>query len=98
MKTTLDLPDDVVREMKLRALLQRRTVKALAADLLREGLGMRPQPESYKSDRIVLNEHGFPTIRSTPGAPSEKMTTEDWLRLERESQEEEDLARVGITL
>ena len=40
MKTTLDLPDDVLREMKLRALMQGRTLRDLAAEFLRQGLGM----------------------------------------------------------
>lgn len=37
MKTTLDLPNDLVREMKLRALMQGRTLRDLAADFLRHG-------------------------------------------------------------
>jgi hypothetical protein len=96
MKTTVDLPEDVVREVKLRAVLQRRTVKALVTDLLRSGLGMETTPDRFTSSRIVIDENGFPTIRSRPGAPAEKMTTEDWLRLERESEEAEDLHRAGI--
>lgn len=40
MKTTLDLPDDLVREMKLRAVMQGRTMRDLAADFLRQGLGL----------------------------------------------------------
>lgn len=45
MKTTLDLPDELVREMKLRALLQGRTLRDLATDFLRQGLGLAaPKP------------------------------------------------------
>lgn len=45
MKTTLDLPDELVREMKLRALMQGRTLRDLATDFLRQGLGWpRPSP------------------------------------------------------
>lgn len=38
MKTTIDLPADLVREMKLRAVLDGRKLKETAADLIRRGL------------------------------------------------------------
>ncbi len=38
MKTTLDLPDALVRQVKLRALKERRKLKDAVADLLRKGL------------------------------------------------------------
>ena len=45
MKTTLDLPDELVREMKLRAVMQGRTLRDLAAEFIRQGLGMAaPKP------------------------------------------------------
>ena len=40
MKTTFDLPDELIREVKLRAVVQRRTVKDLVAEFLRQGLGL----------------------------------------------------------
>lgn len=42
MKTTLDLPDELIREAKLRAAMQGRTLRDLVADFLRQGLGMVP--------------------------------------------------------
>ena len=38
MKTTLDLPDDLMREVKLRAVRENRRLKDLVADLLWRGL------------------------------------------------------------
>ncbi|QTN32481.1 antitoxin [Akkermansiaceae bacterium] len=38
MKTTIDLPPDLVREMKLRAVHEGRKLKDVAADLLKRGL------------------------------------------------------------
>ncbi|MBI1783899.1 antitoxin [Candidatus Sumerlaeota bacterium] len=38
MKTTLDLPDALVRQLKLRAVHDGRKLKEVAADLLRKGL------------------------------------------------------------
>jgi len=38
MKTTIDLPPDLVREMKLLAVYEGRKLKDVAADLLKRGL------------------------------------------------------------
>jgi plasmid stability protein len=38
MKTTLDLPDDLVRAVKMRAVEENRKLKDVIADLLRRGL------------------------------------------------------------
>jgi hypothetical protein len=38
MKTTLDLPDDLARAVKLRAVEENRKLKDVIADLLRRGL------------------------------------------------------------
>lgn len=39
MKTTLDLPDELIREVKLRAVIQGRSLKDLVANFLRQELG-----------------------------------------------------------
>ncbi len=41
MKTTLDLPDDLVREIKTRAVKENRKLKDAIADLLRRGLSQK---------------------------------------------------------
>lgn len=38
MKTTLDLPDDLVREIKIRAVHERKKLKDAIAEYLRKGL------------------------------------------------------------
>ena len=38
MKTTFDLPEDLVVELKLRATLEKRKMKDIAAEALRKGL------------------------------------------------------------
>ena len=55
MKTTLDLPDELVHAVKLRAVMQRRTVKDLVADFLRQGLGMAPAtaPTPLPADSMI---------------------------------------------
>jgi plasmid stability protein len=41
VKTTLDLPDDLMREVKIRAVRENRRLKDEVADLLRRGLSQR---------------------------------------------------------
>ena len=38
MKTTLDLPDDLMREVRIRAVHEQRKLKDMIADLLRKGI------------------------------------------------------------
>lgn len=38
MKTTLDLPDDLMREVKIRAVHEHKKLKDLIAELLRKGI------------------------------------------------------------
>jgi len=101
MKTTLDLPEDLVREMKLRAVMQRRTVKDLAAELLRQGLGMGAvggDEQRPGSGRVFIDEHGLPVIRCGPDAPAARMSREELLALEQETEAREDLRRAGLPL
>ncbi len=53
MKTTIDLPGNLVREIKLRALHDGRKLKDTMADLLRRGL-MERQTKSAVSARVKL--------------------------------------------
>ena len=101
MKTTLDLPDELVREVKMRAVVQGRTVKDLVAEFLREGLGMAAvgrSKQSPTSERVEIKESGLPVIRCRPGAPASRMNVADLLKLEQKTQSEEDLQRAGLAL
>jgi len=72
MKTTIDLPDDLVRQLKLRALTDRRKLKDLAAELLRNGLSRRPQTRAPREPVVVKNKKtGLPMIQ-VPRSPSKK--------------------------
>src|SRR5690348_1860790 len=98
MKMTLDLPDDVVREMKIRAVQRKQTVKSYAANLLRSGMGLDAETPKLTSDRVIIGPDGIPFIRCEPGAPAGRMTVEELLELERRALEEEDLQRAGLPL
>lgn len=101
MKTTLDLPDDLVRQVKLRAIAQNRPIKDLVSDFLRRGLAMYPLGELERPSgkvTVEIAEHGLPVIRCDLQAPAAGMSVDDLLRLEKAAQTEEDLQRVGISL
>lgn len=97
MKATIDLPDELIREVKLRAVVQRRTVKDLVAEFLRQGLGMTPAGQKPLTSSVVeIGEGGLPVIRCRPDAPATRMSGEELLQLEQEIQAHEDLKHAGL--
>jgi hypothetical protein len=98
MKTTLDLPDDLMREVKIRAATQGRKLKDVIAEVMRNGLA--PQipdaPSEDPSSLIHYTPDGFPYIKCQP-SDKPVATLEEVQRLIDESQLEEDLQRLGIT-
>jgi plasmid stability protein len=44
MKTTMDLPEDLIREMKLRAVREGRKLREVAEEFLRRGLAAQSNP------------------------------------------------------
>lgn len=98
MKTTLDLPDELVREMKLRAVMQGRTLRDLAADFLRQGLGMaapRPVTQLPQDAPFDLTADGIPIFRGSSDAPAAHMSLEQLLQLEQDTLYIEDMQRAG---
>lgn len=91
MKTTLDLPDDLFRDVKLRAVAQGRTLRDVVADFLRQGLGQTPVGASpgalpVASSRVEVGADGLPLIRCNPqtiGSPM--MGLQDLLALEQQA-------------
>ncbi len=70
MKTTLDLPDDLVRRLKLRALQDGRKLKDAVADILRAGLAAQKR-QSPTDVAIVVKDRktGLPVIQCRRAAP-----------------------------
>ena len=68
MKTTLDLPDALVKQVKLRALQDGRKLKDAVADLLRRGLAADPAPAAAP---VVARDKktGLPLIECKQAAP-----------------------------
>jgi plasmid stability protein len=72
MKTTLDLPDDLVRAVKIRAVKENRKLKDMIADLLRRGLTQKRGAPAAAGSRVRL-----PLVECAHEAlPDEEMTPE----------------------
>lgn len=55
MKTTLDLPDDVLHAVKIRAVHERRRLKDLVAELLRRGLQSAPPEPERRAPKLPVS-------------------------------------------
>jgi len=80
MRTTLDLPDALVKQVKLRAVREGRKLKDEVADLLRKGLAVAADDASDVLARPVVKIHpktGLPYVECPHAAsPDEEMTPE----------------------
>ena len=96
MKTTLDLPEDLVRELKLRSVHDRLKLKDLAASALRRGLGLESTAVA-KPEQLPLglgfSPQGFPVFNCRVKTPAKKMSAREIVALEQEIIAEEDLNR-----
>jgi plasmid stability protein len=72
VKTTLDLPSDLIREMKLRAAHEGRKLRDVATEIFRRGLAQpSPQGETVrKRVKLPLIECGNPVT------PASELTTD----------------------
>lgn len=82
MKTTLDLPDELLRAAKIRAAKEGRKLKDVVADLLRRGLAERPQGARQVQRRVHLPlidcaHDARPEAEMTPRRIAEVLAEED---------------------
>ena len=97
MKVTFDLPEELVREVKLRAVIQRRTVKDLVAELLRQELGMAAHSHVQArpaGSRVRTGANGLPVFKCRAIAPALRMDTKQLLQLEQAALAELNLKHV----
>ena len=79
MKTTLDLPDALVMQVKLRAVREGRKLKDAVAELLRKGLAAAPDDEPQAEAPVIAKDKktGLPTIMCRQAAaPGQEMTAQ----------------------
>ena len=98
MKTTLDLPDDLMRGMKIRAATQGRKLKEVIADAIRDSLASTRAPISGEPSFVISRSaSGFPYIKCNPKSDKPVPTFEELQQVIDESQLEEDLQRARIS-
>jgi plasmid stability protein len=106
MKATFDLPEELVRQLKLRAVRRRQKLKDLAAEILRAGLAAADRQSSRNGkpldkEKLIIRKDrksGLPVVQCSKDAPARHMTVEELLELEHATQQREDLERLGIPL
>ena len=79
MKTTIELPEALVKEVKLRALHEGRKLKDAVADLLRKGLAVPADNPAESAAATVSRDKktGLPLIKCKHSAsPGEELTPE----------------------
>jgi len=79
MKTTLELPDALVKQVKLRALQDGRKLKDAVAELLRKGLkvAMDKKPDALEPVVTKDKKTGLPLIECRqPASRQEELTPE----------------------
>jgi plasmid stability protein len=97
MRTTLDLPDPLMRRVKIRAASEGRKLKEIISELLEKGLNAPPSqtlPEGELSYRIDPKT-GMAISRTlgTPGA--KKVSLAESLAIIEQANEEEALSHAG---
>ncbi|MCL4203746.1 MAG: hypothetical protein KJ000_14695 [Pirellulaceae bacterium] len=85
MKTTLDLPSDLVQEIKLRAANEGRTLKDVAADLLRSALAPSSKSNSLHASVVSKN---LPMIKalSTPTQSTASLTDQEFCNCVKQAE------------
>jgi hypothetical protein len=82
MKTTLDIPDELMKTVKLRAVEENRTLTDLIAELLRRGLAEEPMESGTIRNRvqlplILVAHNARPEDEITPERAAEILLKED---------------------
>jgi hypothetical protein len=91
MKTTLDLPDELMREVKHRAVEENRKLKDTIAELLRIGLA-----QELSEPELILNPGELPLIKvGRKARPGREITPERAaeILIEQEAEWARDLMR-----
>lgn len=83
MKTTIDLPEDLVREMKFRAVREGRKLREVAEEVFRRGLAAPATPAKPGDRRRVK----LPIVPSPSGAKPFNLSGERLLELEIEAEQ-----------
>ncbi|MCC5838832.1 MAG: hypothetical protein JJT96_01810 [Opitutales bacterium] len=87
MKTTLDLPDDLLIEAKTLAARRKTTLKSIVEQALRREIRPPAEMENPDPEKFEVGPLGLLVLRRRPGA--KPITHEDVRRLQDECDEED---------
>ena len=90
MKTTLELPDDLLIEAKTLAARRKTTLKALVENALRREIRPAAELTNPDPDKFEIGPLGYLVIKKPPGAPS---VTSETIRAIQQEIDEEDAQR-----
>lgn len=93
MKATLDLPSELLKEMKLRAVHCDRKLKDVVAETIRRGLAA-PEITEAPPTPAVRHRVKLPIIQARPDAPKFNLTPERLHELDTETLMESHTASV----
>ena len=91
MRTTLDLPNELVREIQQRAGNEGRKLKDVVVDLLRRGLGRHDAGPAISPPKGHIDVPFFPTAGD---APASRMTIGEIIAAEQQALFRDDLERL----
>lgn len=90
MKTTLDLPDDLLIEAKTLAARRKTTLKAIVESALRREIRPAAELENPDPEKFEIGPLGFLVIKSRPG---DKPVTPEMIRAIQDEIDEEDFQK-----
>jgi len=90
MKTTLDLPEDLLIEAKTVAARRHTTLKAIVESALRRELGAVSEPENPDPEKFEVGPFGILRLKKSPGSP---LVTSEIIRAIQEGIDDADAQR-----
>lgn len=100
MKTTLDIPDEIMRTAKIRAAEEGRKLKDVVAEALRTGLAFTPPTVDgpKQIDTVSDPKTGLPVVAATAQAVGSSFSRQEITDLEAKILDREDEKRAGLAL
>jgi hypothetical protein len=92
MKTTVEIPDEIMRMIKVKAAEEGYKIKDLVTLLLKRALTSSEKAASTPEK----GDLSFPLIKCRPNAPISKMSAQDIYKLMHQTLEEDDLANTSL--
>lgn len=94
MKTTIEIPDEVMRMIKIKAVKEGYKIKDLVTLLLKNALASSEKTATPPQKGNLA----FPLVQCRPNAPITKMSAEEVYKLMHKVLEDDDLANTRLSL